>query len=357
MRYYGRYNLIPVAVALILVLTLEPSPVGRTIRVCKIGCELDSIQEGLATASPGDTVKVQSGQYSENLRIGKELSIVGPATGGVRIGPEEGSSPTVVIGPSPISVELRNLSVTGGDKSRVGGILATGEARVTLVNCRIDGGGVGIRTRDSSYLKLRGGEVVDAEEGISASGNSELVLMGTRVSSNRAGLSATDNSEANIIDSEITNCDRHSILARDVARVNVLSSAITHNQAPGVEVKDFSRLKMENSQVSSNEGGGILLSNSGAVELMDNRITYNQKKNLAVISKECGFSGPTVGFFGEVKGARNEILPKNSETICPTRFSRITTSQGGGSSYTFKPSTYAFLGLIGVATLYFFISG
>jgi parallel beta-helix repeat protein len=214
-----------------------------------------------------------------------------------------------------------------------------------------------LTARNSSHLKVRNSDVGNSEVGVSGFDKSEVITSSTRITSAAKGLVANDSSVMTLVEAEITNCDINSLLVRKTAKVNVLSSSFTNNGAPGIVLKDFSRLKMEDSQVSNNEEGGVLLADSAIAKLIDNRITYNGKKNVAIISKKCGFSGPSNLFFGEVDGAGNDIKPKNSDTVCPEKFSRITSSTGGSYSYPFKPSTYAFIGLVGIASLYFLLSG
>ena len=340
----------------IIIITLGVSTTGATLQVCKIGCDFSSINRALNESNPEDTIKIQNGNYSENLRIDKEVTLIGTNSRWVRIIPSNPGSPAVIVGPSPSEVEINNITVIGeGDRPR-SGITVTGGSRLTLKNSTVSNFQTALAARDSSYLKVRGSEVINSGTGVLGSGNSELVLSGARITSSQKGLIGTNSTEVTVVDSEVTNCTSNSLLAINTAKINVLSSSITNNRAPGVTLKDFSRLNMEETQVSSNQSGGILLTNSAIANLTDNLITYNEGKNVSVISKKCGFSGPTDLFFGKVNGADNEIKPTDSKTICPTKFSKITSSGGGSYSYPFKPSTYVFIGLIGAASLYFLVS-
>ncbi len=329
------------------------STAGKTIQICKIGCELNSLKGALKRSDSGDTIKVRNGRYSENLRVDKNITIVGTNSRWVNLTPTEGNAPVMVVGPSPVSVELRNLTLNPGKSSRAMGIKLTGDARLIIKDSRFAGGQLGIRAENSSYLKLRDVELDRLTTGILATQKSKTTVFESSLTSARSGLVAEDSSELNFINSEVTGCRHNSVLARDSAKVNILDSDISNNAAPGIELKDFSRLTAKESQISNNRGGGVLLSDSAQADLHKNRIAYNEDKNVAVISKKCGFSGPMEGFFGEIKGANNDILPGNSKTICPGKFSRITTAEGGTSSYQFTPSTYAFIGLIGAATVVF----
>jgi nitrous oxidase accessory protein NosD len=340
-----------------LILALSFSTSGATLKVCKIGCAFSSIEAAINSAASGDTVKVQNGNYPENLTIDKDVTLVGSSSRWVRITPSSTNSPAIVVGPSSATVKITNLTVIGEAKQRpVTGVTVMGDAELTMENSRVNTFQNGLIAKNSSNLKVRNSELVNSGTGVTGFDKSKVILSDSRVTSADTGLLTGDSARITLVETEITNCSRNAVLAKGTAKVNTLSSNFSNNRAPGVVIRDFSRLNMEDSQVSSNEGGGLLVKNSAIANLKNNQITYNERKNVSIISKKCGFSGPSNLFFGEVNGAGNEIKPAGSTTICPSKFSRITSSRGGSYSYPFKPSTYAFIGLVGVAIAYFLIS-
>lgn len=348
-------TIIPVFV-LFITLSLSLSVTGSTLRVCKIGCDFSSIGEAIKNSSPGDRIKVQNGNYTENLRIDSDISIIGANSSWVRLIPSRSDSPAIFIGASSASVKITNVTVAGGGNRPKSGITITGDSRLTMTDSQISNFQNAITVRDSSYLKLRGTRIGSSVMGVGGFNNSELVVSDSSITSAESGLVVSNSANLTMVDTEVTNCDSNALLAKETAKVNLLSSSITNNKAPGVVLRNFSRLNMKETQVSSNKNGGILVANSAIANLTDNQITYNKEKNVSIISKKCGFSGPSNHFFGEVNGAGNEIKPANSTTVCPQKFAGITSGSGGNYSYPFKPSTYAFIGLIGVASLYFLIS-
>ncbi len=352
-RVFGR--VIPALVSLVILALSFPSA-GANLQVCKFGCDFSSIGEAINKSGPGDVIKVQNGNYKENLKIDSDVTLIGTNSSWVRITPSNSSSSAILVGPSSAEVEIKNITVIGEGERPKSGVTVTGDSRLIFTNSKVSNFQNGLTGRDSSYLKIRESEVSNSGVGVTGLGSSEVIVSGSRISSSNKGLIATNSTEATVVDTEVTDCNVNSLLAKETAKINVLSTSVTNNRAPGLVLKDFSRLNMEDTQIRSNKSGGILLTNSAIANLSGNLITYNQKKNVSVISKKCGFSGPSKLFFGEVNGADNEIKPTNPKTICPPKFSRITSSGGGSYSYPFKPSTYAFIGLIGVATLYFLIS-
>jgi len=341
---------------LILVFGLSTVAAARTIKVCGFGCQYSSIGKAVREAGPGDLIRVQNGNYEENLRVDKELTITGTSAQWVRIAPKNEERPTIQVGPSSVNVDLRSITVSSGGKKAASAVSVTGGAELNMTEGLIRNAGSGVTARDASYVKLMNTEIREVGDGIRANNSAEVVFHKGLITESDSGLTASDSSELTLIESEVANSSRIGILGRNTGKVNVLSSTITDNEGAGIKMTDFSRLDMEDSQVKGNVDGGILLQDSANADLIDNEITYNEKKNLSIISKECGFSGPTQSFFGEVTGTGNKIVPANKKTICPGRFTRINTQEGGGYSYPFKPSTYAFVGLIGAATLVFLFS-
>lgn len=349
-------NRILVVLTLVLVTAASVSGAAETFRVCKIGCDYSSIERAVKDSRSGDLIRVQNGNYTGNLRIDKAITIVGTKSEWVRMIPTKGELPTISIGPSSASVEIRNLTITGGGKDQGKGVSIRGDGKLTLTNCRVKNSEVGLQLENSSYAKLMRTQISDSFSGILTSDSSEVIMHSGGITGHELGVVASNSSEVTIIGTDILLCEKNPILAKNTGKINILSSRISDNRGPGVKLTDFSRLNMQDTRVSNNEGGGILLSDSAAANLTKNQITYNEKKNLAIISKECGFSGPIKGFFGEVKGRGNKITPGGSKSICPIKFSRIESEEEGGYSYPFKPPTYAFIGLIGAATLLFFIT-
>lgn len=344
------------ALILLTILALSFSASGVTVNVCDIGCDFNSIGEAIDNSGPGDKIKVQNGNYTENLRIDHDLTIVGTDSRWVTIKPSNSDTPAIAVGPSSVTVEINNISVTGGEARAKSGVTATGDSQLTLRNSRVSNFQRSLSARDSSDLKIRETKIENSEVGVEGFDNSEITATGSSISTSTRGIVVTDSATVTMVDAEVSNCSRVGLQVRETAKLNIISSSISNNQAPGIVLKEFSRLNMKESKVSGNESGGLLVTNSAIANLTDNQIAYNKKKNVSVISKECGFSGPSHQFFGEINGSRNVIKPTNSNTICPPKFSGITSTEGGSYSYPLKPSTYAFIGLITVASLYFLIS-
>ena len=360
MRSINRLTTISViflGLSLVLISGISISSTAATLRVCQIGCNYQSIQKAINSSESGDIIRIQNGEYEENLRIDKEINLIGTSSEWVKIIPEDDGTPAISIGPGQVGPEIENVSIIGETRERGAGIKVTGRANLNLSNSRITNFRSGISAVNSVRIKFTEVEIRNSQNAIMATDKAGVTIADSLITSARSGVVAGDSSVLTLIGTEITGCERDALLARNTAELNILSSRISDNRAPGIVLRDFSRLKMEESQVSNNGGGGVLLNNSVVAKLTQNKITFNDKKNITVVSNKCGFSGPREVFLGKVQGTNNEIDPEDTDSICPGKFARITTSEGGGYSYLATNATYAFLGLIGAATIYFLISG
>jgi parallel beta-helix repeat protein len=77
----SRFKLILV---LLLLISLQPFALSKDISVCDTGCNFTRINEAINSASPGDTLRVQSGIYKENVNISKTIVLLGQDTGSGR---------------------------------------------------------------------------------------------------------------------------------------------------------------------------------------------------------------------------------------------------------------------------------
>lgn len=68
---------LPVAPAVTVFLILVVVASGNTITVGPSNCDYNSIQTAVQRASPGDSIKVMSGIYKENIDVNKQLVLLG----------------------------------------------------------------------------------------------------------------------------------------------------------------------------------------------------------------------------------------------------------------------------------------
>ncbi len=112
---------------------------AATRSVCPSGCDYSSIQAAIDAASPGDTINVSAGTYSERLTIGESLTISGAGAGQTVIYGSYGGR-VVTINNSSATVTISGVTIEGGelDGSANGagtGIYNTGS--LTLANSTV----------------------------------------------------------------------------------------------------------------------------------------------------------------------------------------------------------------------------
>ena len=153
-----------------------PSPVqAAELRVCASGCSYTTIQAAISAASPGDTIKVAQGTYSEKLHVDRAVTLLGGYSPPNWTTPSSDPSLTVINGSGqndsviwiiyPASgTTIENFTITGGTghpypnfHSRGGGIEVLG-VTVTIRNNIIQGNsadeGGGISIADNAGAPL-----------------------------------------------------------------------------------------------------------------------------------------------------------------------------------------------------------
>ena len=128
-----------------------------------------TIAAALRKASPGDTIHIANGWYYENLDITKEIHFIGESMEETVIDAEQNGSVINFRGtdyPEGMDFSLTNLTLTGGETSRGGGLNISGGRSVRLQNVKIVGNtasdrGGGIFTNFAHLLVLDRVQVLD----------------------------------------------------------------------------------------------------------------------------------------------------------------------------------------------------
>ncbi|MFN8677567.1 MAG: hypothetical protein U0Z70_14425 [Thermomicrobiales bacterium] len=104
--------------------------------VCPSGCAYTEVHEAINAASPGATIRIGPGTYKENIYIEKNITLIGAGAGKTII---DGKAEESVIGIEPglTAVTIRDMTLTNGKSSGVGGGISNGTAQTTLINLLI----------------------------------------------------------------------------------------------------------------------------------------------------------------------------------------------------------------------------
>jgi len=112
------------ALIVITLISITMMAQAATITVCSSGCDYTHIQSAINAAIPGDTIKVHSGTYYENVNINKQLTLRGVNTGGGKPVVDAGGSGSVITlsvdGITLVGFNATNSSKSDGSERFVG---------------------------------------------------------------------------------------------------------------------------------------------------------------------------------------------------------------------------------------------
>lgn len=129
------------AIAVLLALLAWPSwSQSQSYDVCPSGCPYTVIQSAIAAAAPGATVRIGPGTYHEDITLRPRVSLLGAGAGTTVI---DGSGSQSVITASDSAIDpttvVEELSITGGNAARGGGVTVRNGAGPTLRRVLIHG--------------------------------------------------------------------------------------------------------------------------------------------------------------------------------------------------------------------------
>ncbi len=196
----GSYNRFAV---LCLVFVSGLAGVAKAATVCvnkqgDLGC-FSSISAAVAAAKPGDTVQVAAGTYTEDIQIGKSLSLVG-ANSATTIILAKGLSNGIYIdgldNPKLVDVEVTGFTV---EKANYEGILVQNVSAATIWGNTVQGNDLRLQPANSlcpGQPKFETEEGADCGEGIHLMGADHSTVFGNVVQGNSGGILTTDETAA-----------------------------------------------------------------------------------------------------------------------------------------------------------------
>ncbi len=260
-----------------------------------------TIQEAVAAAQPGDTIKVRPGTYQGQISISKDLTISGESQELVLIYNKDlrGESPWEAIrvtGPATVTIE--KVSVIDS----VAGILAK-EAQITLRQAKLSNNLVAIWIFNSQ-LTLMESQLSSNHIGVSLATESPLPnrIEGNQFQQQKGGLSAifvSKSSHVIIRDNKIYGTGT-GIELEDSAEASIQANIIQNN-VYGVLVSETSKAHLEGNQILGNTLNGVIVQDSARALLINNQISQN------------GFSSEVLGafpLFGDLFFLLNTFRPQ-----------------------------------------------
>ncbi len=246
-----------------------------------------SIQEAIDAASAGDTIKISSGTFTENIVIDKKLRIRGKSK--TRLVAADGGEPTVTIAVD--GVELKRLDIRGGS--------------------------FGVASENASNLRLLSLKVRDA--------NADGIFLRRADDALLSKCSSFDNGGSGIF-LEINSPEAVSVIKKCRAY---------RNASNGVNLEQGHGTRVESCRVYENANTGIRVFGVGDTQILKNRV-WGNSTGLAVVgtSTDSAVEGNVLSsnqFAGLVVAQSTGVARRN---VCENN--RVGSDVAGGTGWTFE---------------------
>ena len=203
---------------------------AEMITVCKDGCDYVNIQEAIDAAVPGDIIEVQSGTYSENVNVTKQLTLrcvdISAKKPVVDAG-QEGNA--ITISADGITLEGFNVTNSLGSGAEVwAGIKVTSTGNTITGNTAFNNeNGILLAYFDNNTIK--GNDAIHNIYGIRLKGSNDNEIATNNLSSNNYGIFLTSSDGNNIRGNDANSNDFGILLESSVG--NVLGSNLMHENS------------------------------------------------------------------------------------------------------------------------------
>jgi hypothetical protein len=249
---------------------------NRRCDVCRRGCDFRGVQAAIDAARPGASLRLCPGVYRGKVSIDKNLTLIGAGRersvldgGGVA-----GSTAVLTVG-SEATVNVRALTVTGGNGGDGGGIVNDGTLTLDGVNVTANQAsqGGGILNHVGGVLTLFESRVSGNEAGSQGGGlfvfGGEVTLNGSPITANEAGLEQSGQGGGLFVSAGTVTLNRSPVTVNK-----------TGHNGGGLLILN-GEVRLNDSDVSGNEaidagsqGGGLKIL-GGTVTLVDSQVTAN----------------------------------------------------------------------------------
>lgn len=159
-----------------------------------------SIQAAIDAAPAGAVICLGEGEWLENIKITKSLTLKGQGSGRSVIRAKEEDQPVVRISsPEEIYVVIEKLAMTGAEDWLDGcGIIVEGTAQAIIIGSTVYGNVVGIKLLGSAQATITESTVSENEFGIWLEDSAQATISGNTVSGNKYGIVIWRSAQATI---------------------------------------------------------------------------------------------------------------------------------------------------------------
>jgi len=338
---------------------------SATVSPCTVTVQPgESIQAAIDAGPAGAVICLGPGEWVENLRIEKSLSIRGedPSVTTVAGNVEYGNVIDVHgLGEEEIVVVLSGLGVAHGNVRYGGGILVDGRAQTTISRCDVSGGHYNavslfdfarsriddstfsgnffnILLKNSSQAVIAGCDISQNTVGINLQETAAATIEDCDISGNSTGVYLVFSANATITDCTVSENDATGLAVEYDAQAAITDCDISRNGSFGIKLWDHARAVISSCTISGNGAIGIALAESSQAEIVNNVILGNGDFGVSLGEPPCAASNVALNavFDGRVAGAGNAI-PGQSEpdanmlgAVCPApTLNFLMTPEGG----------------------------
>ena len=256
------------------------------LTVCSSGCDYTKIQDAIDSANSGDTILVEDGTYTENVKVNKSLTIESE-NGADKTVVQTANSDDHVFEVTADYVNIIGFKITGAGVHDWN----TGIHLVYVNYCKILDNIVsenpkGIRIHSSSNNIIVNNSVSkNWDVGIHLAYSSNNTITNNNISDNGDGIELLYSSDKNIITNNNISDNGDGIYVYDLSNNNIISNNyVTSNYDYGIKLSDHSTSNViDNNEVIDNKQG-ILLVDSPNNNLSSNNISSNEAYGIELLS-------------------------------------------------------------------------
>jgi len=245
------------------------------------GADFDNIQDAIAGAADGDTIRVYEGTYEENVVVNKRLDLFGNGSWNTII---DGGGSGDVVSVTADWVNMSGFSVTdSGTSAGDAGMELNGVQNVAIVNNTCDGNLNGIRLVDSDQNLLQNNSCQgNGDHGVILESSSSNRIRLNNLSSNQDnGLYLYDDCDDNIIENNrfYDQAGSGILINGRTPKSNgnkFMNNTLASNDMAGIQIySDGSDNEFTNNTIVSNQYGIILDRDADNNVISKNTIRYN----------------------------------------------------------------------------------
>ncbi len=260
---------------------------GRTWTVCAQGCDFATIQQAIEAAQPKDEIKIQSGVYTENLVVRKDLTLLGAGPKQTIVQASNPDKPILYVpGETEVNILIYNIAFVDPFRSTSAsfcsglalygqcpvGIEVGGKAHLHLERIRVeDSRGGAIWGHNTAIVKVSHSEIRDPDwYGLLLEDAAQFKVIGSHIAVPNSG-----GPPASAFDPE-----KYGVLAREEARLDMGASSISsHYRYIAIKLEDQAQADLSLMYIAENLQG-IELRDETKATITESVIT---KQSLAAI--------------------------------------------------------------------------